>query len=260
MDKKLKYGSPLVCQHIRNARLSAHLSLEMLGRLIGISNQALSAIERGKANPSKQTLISLAKTLRNDFGESWLTPFVIEAGESSDWPGFPFRGRTEPQDNPYLERVLDDLDEAVEAAKLPKPVGITKRKMALLPIHFEIREGALLMPSNDTERILVPVHTIHSIKKARLIRVIEEPIRHAFIGPGDIIVLNENSEPEEGKVVLALAKKRVVIGEWKSTGKGKVTLEPRDHNCKLMEMSSKQVEFVGELTDLIPSFQLKLNY
>jgi SOS-response transcriptional repressor LexA len=225
--------------------------------MIGISNQALSAIERGKANPSKQTLISLAKTLKNDFGEPWLKPFVTEGDESLN--PFSYRAWTEPRHNPYLENILDDYNEFVEAAKLPKPVGITKQKIALLPIHFEIRNSVSLIPSDDPKRIVVPFYMIHSLGKARAVHVIGEPIRDAFVAPGDILILNENPEPENGRVVLALVKKRVMIGQWELTSKGKVRLKPRDSNFKPTEVSLKQIESIGELTGLISAFQLTLD-
>lgn len=225
--------------------------------MIGISNQALSAIERGKVNPSKQTLISLAKTLKNDFGEPWLTPFVREEDESLD--PFSYKARTEPRHNPYLEKILDDYNEVLEAAKLPRPVVITKRKIALLPIHFEIRNSISLIPSDDPKRILVPFYMIPSLEKARAIHVTGAPIRNAFIAPGDILILNENPEPEEGRVVLALVKKRVVIAQWESISKGKGRLTPRDSNFKPTEVSLKQFECIGELTGLIPAFQLTLD-
>jgi transcriptional regulator with XRE-family HTH domain len=225
--------------------------------MIGISNQALSAIERGKANPSKQTLISLAKTLKNDFGVPWLVPFVTEGDESLN--PFSHRARTEPQHNPYLENILDDYEEFLEAAKLPKPVGIMKRKTAILPIHFEIRNRVSLTPSDDPKRVLVPFYMIPSLEKARAIHVIGEPIRDAFVAPGDIIILNENPEPEEGRVILALVKKRVVIGQWELRSKGKAILKPRDSNFKPTEVPLKQFECVGDLTGLIPAFQLTLD-
>lgn len=257
MENKHKYCSPLVGQHIRAARISAHLSLERLGRSIGISNQALSAIERGKANPSKQTLISLAKTLKNNFGETWLTPFITEANKSSmRLP--PYKPRTDPQPTPYLDKIFDEYDEAIEAAQLPRPVGIREQKIALLPIHFEIRNSVSLVPSNAPQRVLVPFYMIPSLEKARAIHVIGEPIREAFIAPGDIIILNENPEPEEGRIVLAIVKKRVVIGQWELTSKGRASLKPRDSNFAPTEVSLKQLECIGDLTGLISAFQLTL--
>jgi SOS-response transcriptional repressor LexA len=100
---------------------------------------------------------------------------------------------------------------------------------------------------------------IPSLEKARAIHVIGEPIRDAFLAPGDIIILNENPEPEEGRVVLAIVKKHVVIGQWELTGKGKARLKPRDSKFKPTEVSLKQVESIGELTGLIPAFQLTLD-
>src|SRR5437764_13732109 len=57
---------------IRAARKALNLTLEELGKRIGVTNQALSAIEREEKNPSRQTLMNLARVLKTDFGERWL--------------------------------------------------------------------------------------------------------------------------------------------------------------------------------------------
>src|SRR5437588_208901 len=76
IEKRTRKGSPFVNLQIRAARKSSGLTLDELGQQIGVSAQALSAIELGKANPSRQTLINLARVLENDFGEAWLKKYA----------------------------------------------------------------------------------------------------------------------------------------------------------------------------------------
>src|SRR4051794_22936561 len=73
-----KILKPAIGQRIKAARRNADLTLAEVSKRIGISNQALSAIERGKKNPSKQTLMSLARMFVNDFGEVWLSDYLSE--------------------------------------------------------------------------------------------------------------------------------------------------------------------------------------
>src|SRR4051812_42319563 len=63
---------PSLGQRIRAARKAEHITLVELSKRIGVSNQALSAIERGEKNPSRQTLINLSKELGDFFGIEWL--------------------------------------------------------------------------------------------------------------------------------------------------------------------------------------------
>ena len=79
---------PPLGPQIRAARRDKNLTLVELSALIGISNQALSDIERGKKNPSKQTLMNLSRELRDGFGIEWLELLEarrsVEVGHSLD--------------------------------------------------------------------------------------------------------------------------------------------------------------------------------
>lgn len=64
---------------IKTARKAKGHTLVELGKLIDVSNAALSQIETGKTEPSKKTLIALAKVLGDDFGLDWLREHVEES-------------------------------------------------------------------------------------------------------------------------------------------------------------------------------------
>lgn len=57
---------------IREVRKAKGFTLVELGKLIDVSNAALSQIETGKTEPSRKTLIALGKALNSNFGLDWL--------------------------------------------------------------------------------------------------------------------------------------------------------------------------------------------
>jgi SOS-response transcriptional repressor LexA len=251
IEKKSKNGSPFVGQKIRAARKVTALTLDAVGRRIGVSIQALSAIERGVANPSKQTLINLAKVLEDDFGEHWLREFVPsrhdeslsnERTEVEAAPGF--------SPPPLDELILQWAMEAQEASKLPRPVKLFNQKSALVPIHHEIINGTTLIAYEGGDKAGIPYHLVRSLEKTRCIRVCEEPIRDAFISAGDVVVLHEKSLPEEGKIVLALLDKQVVVRRWELIGR-KVKLSPLDSKYEPLIVTRNKVEFIGELMGVL---------
>lgn len=68
---------------VRWLRKECHcLTLEAFGEKIGISNPAVSAIEKGKANPSNQTVLMICR----EFGvnETWLREGIGEPFEQKD--------------------------------------------------------------------------------------------------------------------------------------------------------------------------------
>lgn len=242
--------SPSVSQQIRAARKATGLTLYDLGQQIGISAQALSAIERGNANPSRQTLMNLARVLENDFGEPWLRKYATGSRRLPQGPGLK-ESLAEQRVAHQLEQypTLDELllqwaQEAQEAASLPKPVKLFNQKSALMPIHYEIMDGITLVSYEGSDKAVVPYSLIHSIGDARCVRVQGIPIRDAFVCSGDILVVHEVSNPAEGEAVLALVDKKIVLRRWKLTGR-KITFTPFDPNFESLIVKRSEVEFIG---------------
>lgn len=229
--------------------------MDDVGQQIGISAQALSAIERGGANPSKQTLINLARVLDNDFGESWLREYETGTRKLiNSQPLFKAKEEREPP-RPYESYTWDELilqwaEEAQEAAKLPRPVKLFNQKSARMPIHYEITDGDILTSYQGEGKVEIPYSLIPSIEEARCIRIKGSPIRDAFLCPEDILVLREVSIPEDDKVVLALVDKKIVIRHWELIGH-KVRLTAFDPDYEPLIVPRRQVEFVGELMGVL---------
>ena len=65
-------GTPVgdvLAANLRRLRIARHLSLSELARATGMSKATLSGIENGRANPTVETLASLADALRVPIGE-----------------------------------------------------------------------------------------------------------------------------------------------------------------------------------------------
>ena len=259
MSKRQKNSSPLVGPKIRASRKSAGLTLDDLSQQIGISVQALSAIERGNANPSRQTLISVARALENDFGESWLKRYVTGQRKLTHRQVIS-NALTERQEKQQVgfqtldELILQQALEIQEAANLPRPVRITNQKSGQMPIHYEITDGTTLIPYEGDDEIIVPFRLIPSVERVLCVRVKGSPIRDAFISVGDILVISERSLPEEGKAILALVEGNVTIKRWVLQGR-KVILTSLDAEYEPLSISRSKIEFLGELTGVLRFIQ-----
>lgn len=238
-------SSPSVGRRIRAARKAASLTLEELGKQIGVSNQALSAIERGIANPSKQTLVSLAKLFKDDLDQPWLRRYVVESRQ-------PDSRETIASAELLWGMTIEEFWERRKAAELPRPVLIATETAVNVPVHYQISNGDTLSPADEKMYVTALRSMVPSLINARAVLVLDEPIRNAFIGPGDALILTECPQNVTGRIVLALLDNGVMIGRVSSKG-SKITLSPLDLNCDSVTVSRRAVEFIGEVTGLVRS-------
>jgi transcriptional regulator with XRE-family HTH domain len=68
-DERSTRAQDVLAANLRRLRIARHLSLSELARATGASKATLSGIERGRCNPTVDTLASLAAALRVSFGE-----------------------------------------------------------------------------------------------------------------------------------------------------------------------------------------------
>jgi len=245
-------------QKIKVARKSAGLTLDDLSQQIGISIQALSAIERGNTNPSRQTLIGLARVLETDFGESNLKRYASGTRRLTNGQMLAKSMKerasimnTRPRSsNPYVEDIMAWASESWAAAALPRPVEIFKQPSALMPIHYDINNGNSLDINEDNYKVVVPYSLIPSVEMARCVRVQDHPIRDAFLSPGDVLVLCERSVPEAGKIVLALVNNDIVVRRWELKER-KVIFTALDKDYEPIVAPRKNVKFIGELLGVL---------
>lgn len=68
-------------ERIKKVRKEKKVTLKDLEKKIGVSNSALSQIETGVTkSPERQTLIALARELKDNFGETWLNDYLRDDG------------------------------------------------------------------------------------------------------------------------------------------------------------------------------------
>jgi transcriptional regulator with XRE-family HTH domain len=243
LEKKNKNSTPFVGQRIRAARKAEGLSLEELGRRIGVSNQAISAIETGKANPSKQTLISLARVLRRDFGEEWLAQHL---SESEDY--YLITDRSEAG----KETLMRLFGEFLESKYSTQDVRFIKARETdiSVPLAFEITNATTLNPLEDEKYISVPSGMTHRGKKTVGVIVKGEPIRDAFICAGDVVVLGDCPDKVGGQTVLALVGGELMVRRWSRNGR-KIRLTPINPDFNPTDELAKSIKCVGEITGLL---------
>lgn len=106
--------------NLRRLRVARHLSLSQLARATGVSKATLSGIERGRANPTVETLAALAGELRVAVGE------LLEPPELAPVQIVRAAAAARPQEPGW--RVLDlGLDGDLEVVELSLAPGQVER-------------------------------------------------------------------------------------------------------------------------------------
>ena len=98
-----------------------------VAQMVGFSAQAQSAIESGATvEPDRSNLIALARALKNDFGEKWLTQYAKEDSTGSDKQGIiesmpveeivtlKFGGKNSRRSKAEMQKLRDLLDAEIE--------------------------------------------------------------------------------------------------------------------------------------------------
>jgi len=235
---------------IRTARKASDLTLEELGKRIGISNQALSAIERGEKNPSKQTLMNLARVLKNDFGERWLTDYLSE--HQAEFQLVPLNKQSLDKEN-LMQLFGEFLDSRFGAGQI-EVVEDYQEKSVSVPLMYKLDEHGLVEIENASETILVPPHMVPSGKGAVAAVVQDWTIDEAFISDGDIIVILAREGTPIGKTILAFVNDRLVIRHCRKKGRS-VVLDPLVGGDEPIETKLRQFVFIAEITGLIRSYE-----
>jgi transcriptional regulator with XRE-family HTH domain len=242
-------SSPIVGQRIRVVRKSTGLTLEALGQRIGVSNQALSSIETGKTNASRQTLINLARELKNNFGENWLTKYA----EIPD-PHTYVEIVSTPNSGKYkfgiLQRMFDRYFEANYGAGVGRPTKDHKQQGVPVALVCEVSIWGGFRSTYRKKLITVPSRMIPPKKIVVAISIIDEPIRDAFVVPGDIVTLTERPKTVRGQLVFVYANSQVMIKRW-NLNNDKITLTPLDKTYDPVDVPANKVECLGEVTGLL---------
>lgn len=200
---------PLLGPQIRAARRDKNLTLVQLSGLIGISNQALSDIERGKKNPSKQTLMNLSRELSDGFGIEWLELLKarrwVEVGDSlqKHWT----RGRKQNL-KALFDRFLD-FEFPVEDTNQITVEEVGKGTV-IIPIYGTITAAGHHRPQKEKETLLIPSQIAKPGVNYAL-RVEGEILRDALIGSGDLIVINENTQELDGKFGAVYLDEKILL-------------------------------------------------
>ena len=242
-DNLVKLG---VGQRIRVARRNADLTLAEVGRRIGISNQALSAIERGKKNPSKQTLMSLARVLKTDFGERWLTAYLSE--DHTEIQLIPLNKQELPKEELlHLFRAFLDYQYGPGQIDL---VEEYEEQSVSVPINFELTKHGIHEVENASETILVPPHMVPQGKDVGAALVRDWIIPDAFIASGDIVIFTPREGSPIGKIIMAFATDRYVIRRCKKKGRN-ITLVSLIDGYEPIEADLKYFAVLAEITGLL---------
>jgi SOS-response transcriptional repressor LexA len=241
---------PPVGLKIRAARRDKNLTLVQLSGSIGISNQALSDIERGKKNPSKQTLMNLSRELRDGFGIEWLELLEgrrrMEVGDhlKKHWT------RNEKQNLKSLFDRFLDFEFPVEKTNTATVDEVAEGTVTI-PIYGSITATGRHRPQKEKETLLIPSQIAKPGVNYAL-RVEGEILRDALIGSGDLIVLNENTRELEGKFGAVYLDEKIILRRI-SIKNNKARLIPANKDYRPESIPLDKLNCFGIVTGVLRS-------
>jgi transcriptional regulator with XRE-family HTH domain len=233
-------------REIRAARKALNFTLEEVCKRIGITNQALSAIERGEKNPSKQTLMNLARVLKTDFGEQWLANHLSEH-------------QAEDQDVSQNMQLLDEVKELhlfkefleYRYRRWHGNVGKDYQPQSVsLPLKYELNQHKLKEIKSASDTVNVPIHMVPAGKGVAAALIQDWFINEAFIGSGDVVIIMEGEGTPVGKTILAFVNDEYLIRRCVKRGR-KLALVSLVDGYEPIVATRDQFVFVAEITGLI---------
>lgn len=238
---------PQLGRRIREARKSRLLTLEELGRRVGISNQALSAIERGKKNPSRQTLMSLSRELSDTFGVDWL----------NDQPDADLTNISLSMDERYRlaerERLREAFNQFLDfkfGSMSFSEIEHIVKGMRQVPLAITIKPDGTPEKLSGNDNLLIPASMIRPGKGSYGIRIETTIFADAAICLGDVVISNDDINLFSGKVALIRLKGRLLIRRISLKGRN-VTLMPMISGSEAKQVSRKEINCLGEVTGII---------
>lgn len=154
-DERATRVQEVLAANLRRLRIARHLSLSELARATGMSKATLSGIERGRCNPTVDTLASLAAALRVSFGELLEEPplgevRVIRASQRPG-PGAAAIWRADLDSlAPAGEGSLTEMALAPRQLDEPKPLASGARA------HLYVLQGKLIAGPRERVTELAP--------------------------------------------------------------------------------------------------------
>lgn len=237
---------------IRAARRDKNLTLVQLSGLIGISNQALSDIERGKKNPSKQTLMNLSRELNEGFGIEWLDLLrarryaEVENSLEKHWT------RNEKQKlRTLFDRFLDFEFPAEETNQIS--VDELSTGTVIIPVHGSITATGRHRAQKEEETLLIPSRIAKPGVNYAL-RVEGDILRDALIGSGDLIIINENTQNVDGKFAAVYLEKKILLRRI-SIKNNKARLIPANKDYDSQSIPLENLNCFGIVTGVLRSVE-----
>ncbi|HEV2883097.1 MAG TPA: LexA family transcriptional regulator [Pyrinomonadaceae bacterium] len=233
-------------QRIKAARKSADYTLVELSQQIGISNQALSSIERGQKNPSKQTLMNLARVLHNSFGIDWLEKSNEETTQRHEiFFNELNRQSTKDEWQKAFNEFLDFKFGTDSIAIKDFVEGVR-----VIPLKARIKSGLAVEDLNLEEKILIPARMTRPGRYTFGVIVQDDSLREELVGPGDVLIANDDIAITDGKFAIIELKGKVYLRRLSLKRRSATLLSPGADNEPL-KVPLNQLICLGEVTGLL---------
>lgn len=162
----------LLASNLRRLRVARHLSISELARLTSMSKATLSGIEAGRANPTTETLASLAQALRVQIAELLEAPrggemWIVRANREHRAPD---RVRTRMLEAATLEGHAEVFELGIPAGKAHEaPARAKGARTLLLVLQGKLIAGPVerISELSSGDYISFPADVPHSYEAVR---------------------------------------------------------------------------------------------
>lgn len=232
-------------ERVKELRTSKHLSQIEFSKHLGISQGFLSDLENGKSSPNSEILLSI-KRLFPDVSSDWL---LTGEGEMFRGNGNSERVRAEPSPpasiSDQFERRLQALETKIaQITQIPKVSAdnaSARKPSDAVELPFFTEAVAAGVPTSvfgdNVERLIVAKSFVKRPSKCFAVRAIGDSMVGSGIESGDILVVEREKEPTNGKIaIVRLNGTGLTVKRLKIVKKGDIYLEPSNKSHKSIKL------------------------
>ena len=115
-----------------------------------------------------------------------------------------------------------------------------------IPVVGLVAAGNPILAQENIEKNLEIPNNMFSQKADYLLRVKGESMKDVGINEEDLIAVKKSKECKNGDIIVARLNDEVTVKTFRSSGEGKITLEPQNKKFKPIKINTAQEDFFLE--------------
>lgn len=209
-------------EKIKKLRESLKLTQTEFAKKLGVNNKYIYQIENGIRNPGLKFLKKVSDTFN--------VPITDLIGEEDELV-------ITEDDESFIKKLLKTLTPEEKEKVLKTIYMIKKIPLREIPVLGYAQAGNPLELSDITEPIEIITLPVDETKNVSFAVIVKgDSMKNVGIEDGDILLIDANSIPESGNLVIAIIDNKVTFKKFRRVN-GKVFLEPANENFEPIELT-----------------------